>query len=441
MPIDLAENDIPKARIDLIVSRTGFVLFCGAVIYPFFFILDWHERPWDRTAALIVRGIATLVILVLVRLTRTAWGQPKALLLGSIGFLVGYAGFAVIIWHAKGFGTSNGDAFELFFGPYCVLIPTTTAWAALMGISMMCIQLWTYAHSGTPVNYNDIAWNAIPFFIVFLTGRHVANVVELAWRREFLERAALEEAIKLGVIQDKLAQSERMAALGRVAAGFAHELKNPLFVIGSSASILERAMHPLIVDKEEGNYESKRKDDLLYTIERLRAAAENAASVCDLLRQFSSPTKPDPVPADLNALLDSAVSLLEVKADLKDPVIHRHYGELVLVPCDSKSVIQVFVNLIDNALDAIPTKGNIWLSTYMLENRVTVVIKDDGQGVSSENLPRLFEPFFSTKKPGTGTGLGLALSRSVMEKHGGSVRASNSKQGFTVTVTFPASGY
>ena len=441
MPLEPADNNIARARIDLFYSRIGFVLFCGAVIYPFFFILDWHERPWDRTAALVIRVTATLVILLLVRLTRTAWGRPKALLLASIGFLVGHAGFAVIIWHARGFGTSNGDAFELFFGPYCILIPTTTAWAALVGVSMMCMQLWTYAHSGTAVNYNDVAWNAIPFFVVFLTGRHVANLVEVAWRREFLERAALEEAIKLRVIEDKLAQSERMAALGRVAAGFAHELKNPLFVIGSSASILERAMPPLIVDNEADNGNRTRKDDLLHTIERLRAAAENAASVCDLLRQFSSPTKADPVPADLNTLLDSAVSLLEVKADLKQAFIHRDYGKLVPVACDSNSVVQVFVNLLDNALDAVAPKGNIWISTHMLKNRVTVVIRDDGPGVSSENLPRLFEPFFSTKKPRAGMGLGLALSRSVLEKHGGSVDAANANPGFTITVTLLASGY
>jgi hypothetical protein len=146
MAIDPAENDVARARIDLLMRRMGFILFYGAVVYPFFFLLDWHERPWDRLAALVIRVAATLLILALVWLGRSAWGRPRALLLASVGFLVAHAGFAVIVWHAKGFGSSNGDAFELFFGPYCVLVPTATGgplswvlqWSASNWPLMLC---------------------------------------------------------------------------------------------------------------------------------------------------------------------------------------------------------------------------------------------------------------------------------------------------------------
>jgi hypothetical protein len=152
-----AGDDTATARIDLLFSRMGFILFCGAVVYPLFFILDWRERPWDRPAALVIRVATTLVILALARMRRTAWGQPRSLLLASAGFLAAQAGFAVIVWHAKGLGSSNGDAFELFFGPYCVLVPAPTGLAAVVGAVMMCIQLAIYALSGTPVHYDEVA--------------------------------------------------------------------------------------------------------------------------------------------------------------------------------------------------------------------------------------------------------------------------------------------
>src|SRR5580704_1602244 len=127
------EDDIARARVDLLFSRLRFILFYCAVIYPFFFLLDWHERPWDRTAALVIRVATAMIMLALVRLAQTVWGRSKALLLASVGFLIAHAGFAVIVWHAKGFGSSNGDAFELFFGPYCVLVPAPTVYAAVVG--------------------------------------------------------------------------------------------------------------------------------------------------------------------------------------------------------------------------------------------------------------------------------------------------------------------
>jgi hypothetical protein len=161
MALIAVDNDIARARTDLLVSRTGFILFYGGVLYPLFFLLDWHERPWDRLPAFVIRVAATLVILGLALLSRTTWGRSRSLLLASLGFLVGHAGFAFIVWHAKGVGSSNGDAFELFFGPYCVLVPATTTWAALVGAAMIGIQLATYALSGAPVRYDEVMWNTI----------------------------------------------------------------------------------------------------------------------------------------------------------------------------------------------------------------------------------------------------------------------------------------
>jgi two-component system NtrC family sensor kinase len=435
MAVDPVVDEVARARTDLLLSRMSYILFFGAVVYPLFFILDWHERPWDRIAALVVRLVVTLVILVLARLSRSAWGRPRALLLGSIGFLVAQAGFAVIIWHARGFGSSNGDAFELFFGPYCMLVPATTGWAAVEGAAMLGIQLVTYAVSGGPVDYGGVAWNAMPFFVIFLSGRHVANLVEIAWRREFVGRATLEDAFKqLQAIQDKLVQSEKMAALGRLTAGVAHELKNPLFVIGTNLSVIQDLVDELTGTSATTSTLQKLADG----VHRLRSALGRASMVSDLLRQFSSPPQRRDAPTNVNALVEMSISLVDMKSRRKEIAIHRNFDDLPPLDCDSQSLSQVFVNLIENACDAVSEGGNIWVATKTKPAGLIIVsVSDDGTGIPAQYLDRVTEPFFTTKEPGRGMGLGLAVATSIVERYGGELTFSARNPGTIAVVTLP----
>jgi signal transduction histidine kinase len=435
MTADPIPGDIARARADLLLSRLGFILVCGAIIYPFFFVLDWHERPWDRPAALVIRLVVTLAILVLVWMTRTTWGRSRALLLVSIGFLIGYAGFAVIVWHAKGFGSSNGDAFELFFGLYCVLVPIATGWAAVVGVAMMGIELATYFLSGTPVPYANVAWNVVPFFAIFLTGRHAANLVEVAWRREFVERASLEGAIEqLRSTQDKLVQSEKMAALGRLTAGVAHELNNPLFVIGTNLSVIEDAVEEAGITGRSDSIHRK----LMEGVQRLRSALGRASVVSQLLRQFSSPPSHFDAATDINEVVDMSISLIAMTSKRKEITIHKDLADLPPFECDSQSISQVFVNLIENACDAADERGNVWVSTKAgSDGSILVSVRDDGSGIPAENLNKVTEPFFTTKRPGEGMGLGLAVASSVVEKYGGALSFSRANPGTIAVVTLP----
>jgi two-component system NtrC family sensor kinase len=349
--------------------------------------------------------------------------------------LVAHAGFAVIVWHAKGFGSSNGDAFELFFGPYCVLVPAPTGWAAIVGVAMMGIQLAAYALSGAPVHYDDMAWNALPFFVIFLTGRHLANLLELAWRREFVERAALEDAIReLRTTQDKLVQSEKMAALGRLTAGVAHELNNPLFVIGTNLSVIEDALEAL------GGTDTPKTifQKLVDGVQRLRSALGRASAASELLRQFSTPPRRRDTATDINAVVEMSVSLVAMTAKRKEIAIHRECGNLPPFDCDSQSLSQVFVNLIENACDAVDQCGNVWVSTKTKpDGSILVSVRDDGTGIADDHLDKLTEPFFTTKEPGKGMGLGLAVASSVIEKYGGSLAFLNASPGTIAIVTLP----
>lgn len=435
MAIAPSNDDIPRLRLDLLFSRTGFLLFYLAVVYPFFFILDWHERPWDKIFALVARLVATIVMFTLFSLTRTKWGRPRAIVLATLAFLVAHAGFALIVWHAKGMGSSNGDAFELLFGSYCVLIPATTRWAAMVGVAMMAIQFATYLGAGGPVPYADLVWNVVPFFVIFLTGRHVANLVEIAWRREYVERASLEDALKqLRAAQDKLVQNEKMAALGRLTAGVAHELKNPLFVIGANLSVIQDDVDALNHTHTANGISQKLTD----AAQRLRSALGRASVVCDLLRQFSTPPNRRLSPTDINSIVDMSISLVTMTASRKEIQIHRAFGTLPLFDCDSQSLSQVFVNLLENACDATNERGNVWVSTATKsDGAITISIRDDGPGIPTDALDKLTEPFYTTKQPGHGMGLGLAVANSVVERYGGSLTFFNSNPGAVAVVTLP----
>jgi signal transduction histidine kinase len=428
-------GDISRQRIDLLFARMGFILFYLAVLYPLFVVLDWRERPWDRPFALVARLTATAAMFALFLLARSAWGRSRAIYLASLGFLVAESTFTALVWHAKGFGSSNGDAFELVFGSFCVLIPATTRWAAMVGAAMILIQLATYFLSGGPVDYRGAAWNIVPFFIIFLTGRHVANLVEVAWRREFVERATLEETIQqLRATQDKLVQSEKMAALGRLTAGVAHELNNPLFVIGTNLSVIQDAVNQLA----DGNQANSSVQKLRDGVQRLRSALGRASVVSELLRQFSTPPTRRATPTDVNSVVEMSISLVSMTARRKEVSIHREFKDLPPFDCDSQSLSQVFVNLIENACDAVEERGNVWVSTGTKpDGSILVCVRDDGAGIPTGNLDKVLEPFFTTKQPGGGMGLGLAVASGVLERYGGSLEFSNGNPGAIAVVTLP----
>lgn len=436
LPSSLPAADISKARTDLLLSRMRFILFYGAALYPLFVLLDWHERPWDRATALIVRVGVAVLVLGLAQLNRTAWGRSRALSITSAGFLLGQAGFVVIVWHAKGLGTSDGYDFDLFFGPYCVLVPATVGWTALIGAAMLGIQLATFAVSGAAIHYGELAWRVVPGFVVFLTARHVANVLEIAWRREFVERAALEDALTdLRAAQDKLVQSEKMAALGRLTAGVAHELNNPLFVIGTNLGVIQDAVDALGTAETPPSIREK----LTGGLERLRSALGRTSGVSDLLRHFSAPPTHKDTPTDVNAVVEMSISLVAMASKRKEVEIHRDFGNLPLFPCDPQSISQVFVNLLQNAFDAVNERGTVCVSTRAEpDGSIVALVRDDGAGIPAENLPKITEPFFTTKAPGDGMGLGLAIANSVVEKYGGTLAFSSGNPGTIATVTLPS---
>jgi signal transduction histidine kinase len=253
------------------------------------------------------------------------------------------------------------------------------------------------------------------------------------------ERTAQLEAAyeELKAAETHLVQSEKMASLGRLVAGVAHEINNPVSFISSSVAPLrrrlERAATAPPTDIPRLLAEAREIIDIM-----ARGAERTTAIVRDL-RSFSRLGEAVRKPVDLQDCIEVTLRLLESR--WRDRLtIHRDYDDaLPQVECDPGQVNQVFMNLLANACDAAPAGGNIWVSTRLRGADTCVTIRDDGPGIPPERLGRIFEPFFTTKDVGSGTGLGLAIAHGIVASHGGRIEVdSTSGAGATFTVILPA---
>ena len=142
------------------------------------------------------------------------------------------------------------------------------------------------------------------------------------------------------------------------------------------------------------------------------------------LRTFSRTDDLGLVMADLQSGIESSLNLLS--REHKDRItIHREYNSLPLVECYAGQINQVFMNLLQNAAQAIPERGQVWIKTESFSDWVRVAIKDTGKGIPAKDLERIFDPFFTTKPIGEGTGLGLSISYGIVEKHGGRITVAS----------------
>jgi len=289
-----------------------------------------------------------------------------------------------------------------------------------------------------------------------------AQQLELARLNELLQGEKEEQARlihKLEEAQAQLLQSEKMAAIGQLAAGVAHEINNPVGYVYSNFSSLESYVGDLLslidtyntaaqsVDNpafrgevervnRELDYEFLRKDiDCL--IRESREGLERVKQIVQDLRDFSHVDSAEWLIADLHKGLDSTLNVIWNEIKFKAEVI-KSYGELEPVECIGSQLNQVFMNLIINAAHAIETQGTIWLETGKRDDWVFVRVRDNGCGIAPEHLKRLFEPFFTTKPIGTGTGLGLSVSYSIVAKHHGRLEVeSEPGKGSAFTVWLP----
>lgn len=266
---------------------------------------------------------------------------------------------------------------------------------------------------------NPVSLNAA---IVCEGNREVATI---GFFHDLRETLRMKEELEKTQIQ--LLQSEKMASLGKLAAGVAHQLNNPLGGITLFAKLI----------LEEYELEEGARGDL----NRILKDAQRCRDTVKELLEFARQTRQEMRPHDINRAISRTSFLLENQAIFQNIEIEKQLAaSLPFVLADIQQLNHMFMNIILNAVEAMEGRGTLTLKTYLSsnKNRVTIEISDTGPGIPEDVLPQIFEPFFTTKKKGQGTGLGLSLVYGIVENHGGSIMArSKPDEGATFVIELP----
>jgi len=243
---------------------------------------------------------------------------------------------------------------------------------------------------------------------------------------ETLEHRVQERTQELQKVQDQLLRAGKMAAIGELAAGVAHEINNPLTGILTFSSLMLKKVdetHPW-------------KKDLQNIVEQTTRCRNIVKGLLDFARQ----RKPDKKEWDISALIERTLTLVEKQARFQNIKIMKQF-ETALPPLfiDADQVQQVFMNIILNAADAMAAKGGtLTIQTDLRDGMAEVSFTDTGCGIPKEHLPKLFDPFFTTKETGKGTGLGLAISYGIIQGHNGDIEVeSDLGKGSTFRIKLP----
>jgi len=263
-----------------------------------------------------------------------------------------------------------------------------------------------------------------------LKAEHGENV---AWTRT-LEQRVEQKTRELKRAHEHALHTEKMASIGKMAAVLAHEINNPLSGILTYAKLLRKW-----IDSEDSG--KNRRQDICESLELIATESRRCGDLVKNLLMFSRTTPINLQPTNLNQVLDRALRLIQHQLDLAGIQVQPELDpELPPIVCDGAQVEQVLLALMMNALDAMPQGGNLWITTKLSreDGVVRMIVRDDGCGIPPEILPRMFEPFLTTKETGKGVGLGLAISRSILERHNGNIEVqSEVGRGTTFTVTLP----
>jgi len=266
-----------------------------------------------------------------------------------------------------------------------------------------------------------------------LKAEHNENV---AWTRT-LEHRVEQKTRELKRAHEHALHTEKMASIGKMAAVLAHEINNPLSGILTYSKLLRKW-----IDNEDGG--KRHRQEICDSLDLIASESRRCGDLVKNLLTFSRTTPMNLQPTNLNQVIDRTLRLIQHQLDLASIHVECNLAqELSRVICDGAQIEQVLLALMMNALDAMPQGGNLWVTTKLAreENLVRIIVRDDGCGIPPEILPHLFEPFLTTKETGKGVGLGLAISRSILERHNGSIDVqSEIGRGTTFTVTLPWDG-
>jgi len=277
-------------------------------------------------------------------------------------------------------------------------------------------------HAATQDGVEGIKTGAFDYLSKPIEFEHLFGKIKQAYAKIKREKEKLREAEFRKKMEQKMATTERLASLGTLAAGVAHEINNPLAIINESAGWLK-----VILSKEE-MAQMPRKQDFAKALNRIEKGVGRARRITHQLLGFAQ--KDDSVLAEVNLmeLVDEAVQLVKREAANKEIeiVVPQTAPDIDTIWSEPYKLRQVLINLLTNAIHATDSGGRVSITLEALNGEVSLTVRDNGQGIPKENLAKIFEPFFSTKSPGEGTGLGLFVTRGIIiDKLGGTIEVKS----------------
>jgi signal transduction histidine kinase len=268
----------------------------------------------------------------------------------------------------------------------------------------------------------------------------------------------LEETQSQLSVQEQLMQQEKMAALGRLVAGVAHELNNPISFVYSNTVLLNESITQLrrVLDfydscrempeeikqkaallKEEIDYDYL-VNDLSHALEDCHEGSSRVRDIVMNLKTFSRADELEWQLVDITVGIESTIRMLGQFFRPDRVVVHRDYADMPKIECYAGQLSQVWMNLMVNAAQAMDSQGDLWITTRQDGDCAVVTFRDNGPGIPEDIITKLFDPFFTTKSVGEGTGLGLSIVHGIIERHSGDIKVeSQMGVGTSFTIRLP----
>ena len=247
-----------------------------------------------------------------------------------------------------------------------------------------------------------------------------ANEEIVAWAKTLEDRVE-EKTKELKRAHEHVLHVEKMASIGKMAAVVAHEINNPLSGILTYAKLLRKWL-------DRGDTQGEKREEALQCLDLIAGESRRCGDLVKNLLTFSRTAPINLQSTDLNSVVDRSLRLVRHQLEMNGIQLQLDsQADLPMVQCDPAQIEQVLLALVMNAIDAMPRGGNLWLSTRVSDKTedVEVRVRDDGSGIPPDILPNIFEPFLTTKEAGHGVGLGLAISHSIVERHGGRIEVQS----------------